>query len=75
MSTTPRQFAKLAAEAHSDLIQFSVIQKICEGSDISAPSRKAAARIIAICKKEMAACLKRYDDALGCGSMTAEVDQ
>lgn len=59
-----REYAKAAAAAHSDLIQFAIIEKICEGSDLSVPARETAAKIVALCKLEMTRAVNRYDAAL-----------
>jgi hypothetical protein len=56
--------AKAAARAHTDLNIFYGIIQLLEGGLISSSSYPCADRIISICKKEGAKCLRRYDRAL-----------
>jgi hypothetical protein len=50
-----------AAEVHSNLNAFSIVVALLEGGHVTAPSYRAAARIIKICKDEQQRCLRRYD--------------
>lgn len=52
---------KQAAEAHTDLTVFYGVIALMEGGLISADSYRDADRIIRICRRAGAKCLRRYD--------------
>lgn len=58
------EYSRAAARAHTDLNIFHGIIALLEGGLISSDSYPCADRIIAICKREGAKCLVRYDRAL-----------
>lgn len=65
-TTRDKEFraAEAASKAHSDLNIFAAIVALLEGGTVSTESDRVAQRIIEICQKHQAACLRRYDRAL-----------
>lgn len=61
--------AKEAARAHSDLNIFAVVVSILEGGHLYLPtSRRAANKVIRICKDEQQKRLRDYDRAVSAAS-------
>jgi hypothetical protein len=60
---TPKQHARVAAEAHTTLVLFASVERMLESNVYGVPARATAAKIIALCQREQARQLAIYDDA------------
>lgn len=59
-----RRRVEAVAVARSDLMVFAAVQLLMEGGLVSSASFRARGQIVAICEREQAKCLARYDRAL-----------
>ena len=64
MTDAIKDAVEKGAEAHTDLVIFDAIENLLDSSLVTTETQSAADRIIAICQKEKARCLKRYDAAV-----------